>query len=599
MIKLQRNQVIQMEVIMIKVQNLSFEYPQKDLYKNVSFTIEDDVHCALIGTNGTGKSTLLNMLMHSEEYLYDGKIESDIKGRIGYVSQFSQLDQKEDLTVFEYISDEFVKLEQKIADFCKEMETATELEEIFEGYQKVLDEFSAIDGDYYESNIKKQLKVAKLEKLENQKISNLSGGEFKLVQVIREMMLSPRFLIMDEPDVFLDFNHLNALRNLINSHKGTLLIITHSRYLLNHCFNKILHMENMDIQEFDGTYLEYNYELLATKVDLAEAAAADQAEIDRQSKIVENARANATAIISASLGKTVHARQSLLDRLEARKTKSPFLDIKQPEIHFEVGSDLTDEKILELKDYSVAFDEQLLEHVDFEMEPTDHVAIVGNNGTGKTTLLHEIFRNDKDSIIISEDADVNMFCQITDSLYDDTKTLYEIFEEKGFDKKSEVQDYLKQFGFEGETLCQKVGELSGGEKDLFQLAVISSGKANFLLLDEPTGHLDIYAQIALEEAISEYKGAILMVSHDFYTVSNCVDYVLLVENNTVRRMSIRKFRQMIYEKHFGKDYLLLEQEKKETETKIQQLLKANEFEKVKVLMESLEEIIKKMKVSMN
>ncbi|GLC81759.1 ABC-F family ATP-binding cassette domain-containing protein [Lacrimispora brassicae] len=583
---------------MIKVQNLSYSYPQKDLYKKVSFTIEDDVHCALIGTNGTGKSTLLDLLMHSEEYLYDGKIEIDVTGRIGYVSQFSQLDQKEDLTVFQYISDEFVKLEQKNTDFCKEMETAADLEKIFEGYQKVLDEFNAIDGDHYESNIKKQLKVAKLEKLENQKISSLSGGEFKLVQVIREMMLSPRFLIMDEPDVFLDFNHLNALRNLINAHKGTILIITHNRYLLNHCFNKILHMENMDVQEFEGTYIEYNYELLATKVDLEEAAAADQAEIDRQSKILEKARVKATVMDNASLGKAVHARQSLLDRLKARKTKAPFVDIKQPEIHFELEREVANENILELTDYSVAFDEQLLEHVDFEMKPKEHVAIVGNNGTGKTTLLHEIFENDKDTIRISEDAEISMFCQITDSLYDDGKTLFEIFEEKGFDKKNEVMDYLKKFGFEGETLCQKASELSGGEKDLLQLAVISLGKANFLLLDEPTGHLDVYAQIALEQAISEYKGAILMVSHDFYTVSNCVDYVLLVENNTVRRMSIRKFRQMIYANHFGKDYLLLEQKKKETETRIQQLLRTNEFEKAKVLMESLKEIIKKMKMSM-
>ena len=579
---------------MIKVQNLSYSYQQKDLYKKVSFTIEDNKHCALIGANGTGKSTLLNLLMNSDEYLYDGKIEIEGSGRIGYVSQFSQLDQKEDLTVFQYLSEEFVKLEQKIIDYCKEMETAVNLESIFEEYQKVLDEFNAIDGDCYESNIKKQLKVADLQKAEEQKISSLSGGEFKLVQVIREMMLSPRLLIMDEPDVFLDFDHLNALSDLINAHKGTLLIITHNRYLLNHCFNKILHMENMDLQEFEGTYTEYNYELLATKIDLEAAAAADQAEIDRQSKILEKARVKATSMDNASLGKAVHARQTLLDRLKTRKTKAPFVDIKYPEIHFELEREVVNENILELTDYSVAFDEQLLDHVNFVMKPQDHVAIVGNNGTGKTTLLREIFENNKEAIRISEHAEIGIFSQITGSLYDDTKTLLEIFEEKGVETKQNAVDYLKKYGFEEETLDQKVSELSGGEKDLFQLAVISLGRANFLLLDEPTGHLDVYAQIALEQAISAYKGAILMVSHDFYTVANCVDYVLLVENNTVRRMSIRKFRQMIYANHFDKDYLLLEQKKKETETRIQQLLQINEFSKAKDLMGLLGEIIKKM-----
>ena len=580
---------------MIKVQNLSYSYPQKDLYKKVSFTIEDDVHCALIGTNGTGKSTLLDLLMHSEEYLYDGKIVIDNTDRIGYVSQFSQLDPKEDMTVFQYISDEFVKHEQKLFEFYKEMEAAVDLEKIFEEYQKELDEWNAIDGESYEINIKKQLKLANLQKLEEQKISSLSGGEFKLVQVIREMMLSPRFLIMDEPDVFLDFEHLNALKNLINAHKGTLLIITHNRYLLNHCFNKILHMENMDVQEFDGTYTEYNYELLATKIDLEEAAADEQAEIDRQSKILQKSRARATQMDNASLGRAVHARQTLVDRLKARKTKAPFVDIKQPEIYFGLENEVADENILELTDYSVAFDEQLLEHVNFEMKPSEHVAIVGNNGTGKTTMLREIFENKKDTIRISEDAKVSMFSQITGSLYDDAKTMIEVFEEKGFSTKSDIENYLKKYGFEGETLDQKVSELSGGEKDLFQLAVLSLENANFLLLDEPTGHLDVYAQIALEQAISEYKGAILMVSHDYYTVANCMDYVLFVEDNTVRRMSNRKFRQMIYANHFDKDYLLLEQKKKETETRIQQLLQKNEFEEAKVLMESLEDCIKRMK----
>lgn len=580
---------------MIKVRDLSYSYPQKDLYNKVSFTIEDDVHCALIGANGTGKSTLLDLVMHQDEYLYDGKIEVDNTDRIGYVSQFSQLDPKEDVTVFQYISEEFVKHEQRIADFCRAMETAEDLDRIFEEYQKELDEWNAIDGDFYESNIKKQLKLADLQKLEEQKINSLSGGEFKLVQVIREMMLSPKFLIMDEPDVFLDFRHLNSLRNLINAHKGTLLVITHNRYLLNHCFNKILHMENMDLQEFDGTYTEYNYELLTTKIALEEAAAADQAEIDRQSKILAKSRAKASEFDNASLGRAVHARQTLVDRLKERKTKAPFVEIKQPDIHFETQGEVTDEYILEVTDYSVSFDEQLLEHVDFQMRPGEHAAIVGGNGTGKTTLLCEIFENRKESIRISAEAQTAMFSQVTGRGYDDLKTLLEIMAEKGFETQKDAGDYLKKFGFEGDTLHQKVSELSGGEKDLFQLAVLSLGKANLLLMDEPTGHLDIYAQIALEQAITEYKGAVLMISHDYYTVANCVDYVFLVENNTLRRMSSRRFRQMVYANYFDKDYLLLEQKKKELETRIQQQLLANEFEKARELMEPLEECIKKMK----
>ena len=128
--------------------------------------------------------------------------------------------------------------------------------------------------------------------------------------------------------------HLNSLRDLINAHTGTILVITHNRYLLNHCFNKILQLENTDIQEFDGSYAEYNYELLATKLDLKEAEAEEQEEIDRQTEILTKARIKATVIDNASLGRAVHARQTIVDRLNARKTKTPFLDVKQPKIHF-------------------------------------------------------------------------------------------------------------------------------------------------------------------------------------------------------------------------------------------------------------------------
>lgn len=580
---------------MIKVEKLSYEYPQKELYKKISFTIENDMHCALIGTNGTGKSTLIDMLMHQEDYLYDGKIEMEGINRIGYVSQFSPQNQLDDLTVFEYISQEFVTLEKKIADFCKQMETAEELESIFEKYQEVLDEFNAVNGDAYESNIKKQLKIANLQKLEEQRISNISAGEFKLVQIIKEMVQMPNLLIMDEPDVFLDFEHLNSLKDLINVHKGTILVITHNRYLLNHCFNKILQLENTDIQEYDGTYMEYNYELLATKIDLKEAEAKEQAEIDRQSEILTKARVKATVMDNASLGRAVHARQTIVDRLKARKTKAPFVEIKQPEIHFLQGELPEDETILEIKDYSVAFDEQILEHVDFELLPTEHVAIVGNNGTGKTTLLKDIFENSNQAINISKSAKMHMFSQFMDVQYAD-KSVLEVFEEKGLENREAVE-YLAKYSFEEDTLHQKVKELSGGERDLLKLAVISLEEANLLLLDEPTGHLDIYAQIALEEAVSEFKGAVLMVSHDFYTVANCVDYILFVENSTVRKMSTRKFRQMIYANYFDKDYLILEQEKKDTELRIQKLIQKNEFEQARSFMKALEELIKRMKIS--
>ena len=229
---------------MIKFDKVSYSFPQKDLYTDVSFTIEEGQHCAFIGASGSGKSTLIDIIMDPEKYVFDGKVEMEPSLKIGYVSQFSQRDKDKETTVFEYIAEEFIKLENEIATLCAEMGTTDDIESVLEKYQEALDAFDAIHGDNYENNINKKLNIAEFGNHRDRMISELSGGEFKLIQVIKEMLNKTDLMIMDEPDVFLDFENLNALKNLINSHKKTILVITHNRYLLNHCFNKIIHLEN-------------------------------------------------------------------------------------------------------------------------------------------------------------------------------------------------------------------------------------------------------------------------------------------------------------------------------------------------------------------
>lgn len=592
---------------MIKAEKLSYSFPQKDLYNNISFTLEDDVHCAFIGTNGTGKSTLVDMILQPDNYLYEGKLTVEVPGRIGYVSQFYSVEDKPEMTVFDYLSDEFVRLQGEINRICDEMATAEDFEEVMEHYQKAMDEFQAIDGDFYESNIRKQLKLANLQDYENHLLTNLSGGEFKLVQVIREMMVSPKFVIMDEPDVFLDFEHLNALKNLINAHKGTLLVITHNRYLLNHCFNKILHLENAEIQEFDGTYIEYNFAMLQMKIEQQELAAADLEEIERNRRLVERLRNEATRVDSATKGRTLKARVSLLERLEARKTRSPFVDIKQPAIELyttaqrngskaepETVSESADQPVLSVEHYSVAFDRQILEDVSFSLQAGEKVAIVGPNGTGKTTILREIYRHANPAVRLDPEAKVAYLSQMHGEVFCEKKTVLANFEDAGFEKDADIIEYLKTYGFEEELAYNRVENLSGGEKNLLQLAKISRMDADLLLLDEPNSHLDMYSQLALEASIEKYQGAVLMVSHDFYTVANCMDYVLYVEDKKLRKMSIRKFRKMIYADHFDKDYLELEQKKKETENRIAFLLQAGKFEDARKYCEELETMIDRM-----
>ncbi|MEI8199477.1 MAG: ABC-F family ATP-binding cassette domain-containing protein [Eubacteriales bacterium] len=576
---------------MIKVDGLSYSFPQKDLYDKISFTLEDGQHCAFIGASGSGKSTLAEILMDPDKYMFDGTLAISPDCRIGYVSQFSQQYNDMEMTVFEYIAEEFIKLQSELSTICTLMETSSDTDFLLEKYQQAADAFDAINGDAFESSINKKLNMANLLKHKDLKVSALSGGEFKLIQVIKEMLTNPDVIIMDEPDVFLDFENLTALKDLINTHKGIMLVITHNRYLLNHCFNKIVHLENMDIQEFEGKYSDYNFSLLQRKIEQQELSVAYTEEIERNIVLSDKLRSAATNNAEASRGKALKARVKILDRLEASRIPAPYVDMKQPDINLVAGQNIEETIALKVTDYSAAFDEILLEKVSFTIKSTDKVALIGPNGTGKTTLLRAIFQNSDPSIEIDENVETAYLSQLHGEMLTESNTIQEEFFDAGFTTIGEIQSYIADYGFGREAMDQTIGTLSGGERNILQLAKISSGTANLLLLDEPTSHLDTYSQIALEKAVKTYNGAILMISHDFYSIVNCMDYVLLIEDKTVRRMSIRNFKKMIYSSHFDQDDSEHEQKKKAVEVKIALALKNSDFIRAKSISEKLEEMI--------
>ncbi len=590
---------------MVRVEKLSYGFPAKDLYHDISFSLEMGQHCALIGSNGTGKSTLVDMLIQPEEYLFDGKIIKDDSCRIGYASQFSIKDKLQECTVFEYLDGRFQEIQEEIAQACEELAVAEDMEAALEKYQMLLDLNEAMDGDNSEGNIYKQLHIAHMTELAETKVSQISGGEYKLLQIMREMLLAPNLLILDEPDVFLDFANLNSLCQLINEYKGTLLVVTHSRYLLNHCFNKILHLENGELQEFDGNYTEYRCTIFREKLRLRMQNAAEQEEIERTEQMVQILRKRATDMVNPVIGRSVNAKQSHLDRLRARQIKAPFIEVREPEIVLpevaaaetcteaieEAGPESESRKpVLCIKEYQVEFDEDLLQNVSFELLAGEKVAIVGANGTGKTTLIRDILKNDKPSIRIDENIKYACLSQLQGESADESKTVYEILQGHGLSARENACAHLAKFCLEEEVLDQRVGQLSGGEQNLFQIALIANSDAELLILDEPTSHLDIYGQIALEKAVSAYKGTVLMVSHDFYLVAGCADYVLLIEDNTVRRMRTKNFRKMVYDKYFDRDYLETDRKRQELEADIAAAFKRDDFAVVGRLCAELEEV---------
>ena len=480
---------------MINAEKLTFGFSSTILFQDISFNLEENCHCALIGSNGTGKTTLMNLIREPEKYIYDGKITKDGVGRIGYVSQFAIREGDQSVTVYDYLCQDFTALEQEINDVCEQMGSADDMESLMERYQNLLDESDAIDADNYEVNIRKQLKLAELEDKAGLELEKLSGGELKLVQIIRQMLRRPGLLIMDEPDVFLDFENLNGLRDLINAYKGTLLVVTHSRYLLAHCFDRIWHLENCDLQVFEGNFTEYNYSRLQKKIDLQMAAISDEEEVQRLNDMVERLRKDATEVVDPSLGRTLKGKVSYLNRLLSRQIKAPFVEIRQPDIRLpEVETTEEPVELLKLDNYSLSFEDTLLEAVNFTVHSGEKVALVGANGTGKTSMLREIWKNQNPAIQYSEQAIPAFFSQLHAEILSEQNTIYQELFSCGFDTEAQIEEHLQKYCFDPDTLRRKVGQLSGGEKNLLQLAKLAAGQANFLLLDEPSSHLDTFAR---------------------------------------------------------------------------------------------------------
>ena len=526
---------------LIEFNNVSFGYPDKDLYDSISFTIEPGDHTVLIGSNGSGKSTLLRLMMTEEKYTYEGTIRRTPHLSIGYVSQFIEHEMT-DVRVFDFLAEPFVAKQQKSDELAAKMGEAEDPEPLYAQFQAILDWMEAKDGYNYEVNIRKQLAAAGLADIEGNSMREISGGEFKLLYIMKSMLLKPQLLIMDEPDVFLDFENLIGLTKLINSYDGTILAVTHSRLLLSQCFDQILHIENQQLQDYAGTFAEYSRWLLENRIDLFERARDYSNYIDAQQKLVEKLRKSAEFTSDPKKGRQLQARKKLVERMRNLRGEDPFLEHHEYEFALpEVSAEAN--RILAVEDYSLAYDDKvLLQDVSFEVRRGDRIALVGANGTGKSSLLRDI---------------------------------YGMLQERGLGNET---SFFRQI-----VENDSAEKLSGGERNLRQLREICDSGCSILLLDEPTSHLDCYAQAALEKALQAYRGTIIMVSHDFFTVTGCADRILLLEKGTIRETSGRAYRKSIYRQYFDSDVFEAERQRLETEEKVKALIRKGKFDDARAL----------------
>lgn len=591
---------------MLRVMNLSFGFPGKDLFSGVDFELVQDAHVALIGSSGTGKSTLAKLLWDSESYTYDGEILWEAEVRAVFLPQLAleTLEREAGLrgqdyskiTVFHYVAQRFLEMRMAMDATCEQLsqvdsERPELLEALLETYQHQLDAYQALDGDDVESQIQKQFNLVGLVDKLDLPVTALSGGELKLAQVIKAMLEHPQLLVMDEPDAFLDFDNLRALIQLINGYKGTLLVITHNRLVLTYCFDGILHLENRKIQQFEGTYSDYQLALLKEKVHLQEEAYKHSEAVAKNEALIERLRFAATYNSEASRGKALRARVKHHERLTASAIQAPFVEIQEPPIQF--GSAPPLDFAFKLEGYSMGFDTLLLEGVDFEMGPQDKVALLGPNGSGKTSLLRDLVKAFggnavTDAIQVNPEAKLGYLSQVLGECLKADETPLDALYRVGLHSTKRILALLSQYGFSDSAAHDPIHKLSGGEQNVLQLAMLSVMQLNLLLLDEPTSHLDTYGQRALEQAISDFEGAVFMVSHDYYTIASCVDYVLIIENQRLRKLSLKKFRKMVFSQHFDRDALQLDHQRKLLTLEVSEALNRYDFEAAKKVLARLE-----------
>jgi ATP-binding cassette subfamily F protein 3 len=518
-------------MLLASLQNVAKRYSIQTVLKDVSFQISSGQKLGLIGPNGSGKTTILRILL-GQEPPTEGRAFLAKDAKVGYVPQY--VDYKDEDRVLDITLWEYRELEKSLRKHEKRIAQASEkdMDKIFRDYERVLKEYEAMDGDNFPSQAKAMLDALGLAGKENQKIASLSGGEKNVLSMTQALLEKPDLLILDEPANHLDYLGVAWLEDFLIRFKGAFLIVSHNRYLLDRVVDGILQLEDGTIKYYSGGYSAYRAtrlrELLAQQADYV-ANQKRLTQLENRVKIFEQIARNNS---DPAWGKRLRALRSQLKREKSDAVEKPNLG--ESSIKADFSTEVTKAKIaLQLRDYNKIFgDRKLLENAEMDINCGERVALVGPNGSGKTSLLRDILKHgawENHTIRIGPSVTVGYCSQEQEILKDDRTLLEEIQAARPMSRR-EAGIILAKFLFSWDDLQRKVGELSGGERNRLQLARLMAVKSNFLILDEPTNHLDIPAREAVEEALEDFEGTILVVSHDRYFLDKIVNRVVEIRD---------------------------------------------------------------------
>ena len=515
--------------MVLSCNNISKEFVTGPVLKDVSFHINDNEKAAIVGINGAGKSTLLKIIIN-EMSADSGDVFLAKGAAIGYLAQHQNLDTE--MTIFEVmleVKKDILELSDKMRDLEAKMKQAegAALDAIYEDYSRATHEFELKNGYAYKSEITGILKGLGFDEEDfNRKVNTLSGGQKTRAYLARLLLSKPDIILLDEPTNHLDMKAIGWLETYLKNFNGAVLIVAHDRYFLDGVAEKIIELNNCKATTFLGNYTDYANKKKALREAELKAYLNQQKEIAHQEAVIEKLRSfNREKSI-----KRAESREKVLDKIE-RVNKPTEIDASMKislKPHKESGKD-----VLNVENLTKSFDEVLFENISFEIKKGERVAIIGGNGTGKTTLLkiiNGLLLPDSGKIKLGTNVEIGYYDQEHQVLNADKNLFDEISDDYPYLNNTEIRNVLASFLFTKDDVFKLVGSLSGGEKGRLSLAKLMLSEANFLLLDEPTNHLDITSKEILEDALNNYEGTVLYVSHDRYFINKTATRILDLTN---------------------------------------------------------------------
>lgn len=516
--------------MILSCQNISKAFNEQPVLCNVSFHIEDYDKAAIVGINGAGKTTLLRIIVGEQSA--DEGIVTLAKGKtMGYLAQNQDVDSNN--TIYDEllsIKSDVIAMEQKIREMEHSMKqlSGNELEQLMDAYTHLTHSFELANGYAYKSEITGVLKGLGFEEDEfGKKISTLSGGQKTRVALGRLLLLKPELIILDEPTNHLDLNSITWLENYLLNYKGAVLIVSHDRYFLDRIAGKVIEIDQTKATTFIGNYSDYAVKKEQLRTAALNAYFKQQQEIRHQEAVIEKLKSfNREKSI-----KRAESREKMLNKIEVLDKPTDA----RTDIHMTLTPRCTSgNDVLHVEGLSKSFDNQLLfSDLMIDIKRGEHVAIIGDNGTGKTTILkiiNGLLAADSGTVTLGTNVHIGYYDQEHHVLHMEKTLFEEISDAYPYLSNTEIRSTLAAFLFTGDDVYKRIGDLSGGERGRMSLAKLMLSESNFLILDEPTNHLDITSKEILEDALNAYEGTVLYVSHDRYFINRTASRILDLTN---------------------------------------------------------------------